>query len=90
MQVEFYLFQQINKDKAEDKAGSDVFREIESLKSEVEKYNTNVNTDRGSLNQILTDMRAAELQVGEAAREINTTLFTGGGQKQGVWGEINA
>ncbi|MDB9979557.1 DNA recombination protein RmuC [Candidatus Pelagibacter sp.] len=83
-----FLFQQINKDKADDKAGSDVFREIESLKSEVEKYNTNVNTDRGSLNQILTDMRAAELQVGEAAREIKNTLVTGGGQKQGAWGQL--
>ena len=82
------LFQKINKDKTGDKAESDVFKEIESLKSEVEKYNTSVSTDRGSLNQILTDMRSAEQQVGEAAREIKNTLVTGGGQKQGAWGQL--
>ena len=65
-----------------------MFLEKLIIKSEVEKYNTNVNTDRGSLNQILTDMRAAELQVGEAAREIKNTLVTGGGQKQGAWGQL--
>ena len=82
------LFQKINKDKTDNKADNDVFAEIASLKKEIEKYNTEANTDRGSLNQILTDMRSAEQQVGLAAREIKNTLVTGGGQKQGAWGQL--
>ena len=82
------LFQKINKDNTDNKADNDVFAEIKSLKEEVEAYNTSANTDRGSINQILTDMRSAEQQVGEAAREIKRTLVTGGGQKQGAWGQL--
>jgi len=82
------LFQKINKDKTDNKADNDVFAEIKSLKEEVEAYNTAANTDRGSINQILTDMRSAEQQVGLAAREIKNTLVTGGGQKQGAWGQL--
>ena len=33
-------------------------------------------------------MRSAEQQVGLAAREIKNTLVTGGGQKQGAWGQL--
>jgi len=82
------LIQKIKKDQIVNTQDSDVFGEIKLLKKEVEDYNTNANMHRGSLNQILTDMRAAELQVGEAAREIKNTLVTGGGQKQGAWGQL--
>ena len=82
------LIQKIKKDQILNTQDSDVFGEIKLLKKEVEDYNTSANKDRGSLNQILTDMRAAELQVGEAAREIKNTLVTGGGQKQGAWGQL--
>ncbi len=82
------LFQKIKKDQIENKQDSDVFGEIKSLKDEVEKYNTDANKDRGSINQILTDMRTAEQQVGDAAKEIKKTLVTGGGQKQGAWGQL--
>ena len=64
------LFQKIKKDQIENKQDSDVFGEIKSLKDEVEQYNTDANKDRGSINQILTDMRTAEQQVGDAAKEI--------------------
>ena len=82
------LFQKINKDHAENKKDSDVFGEIKSLKEEIEKYNTDADKDRGSINQILTDMRSAEQQVVQEAREIKKTLVTGGGQKQGAWGQM--
>ena len=82
------LFQKIKKDQIEDKQDSDVFDEIKLLKEEVEKYNTTANKDRGAVGQILTDMRTAEQQVGDAAKEIKKTLVTGGGQKQGAWGQL--
>ena len=82
------LFQKIKKDQIENKQDSDVFGEIKSLKDKVEKYNTDANKDRVSINQILTDMRTAEQQVGDAAKEIKRTLVTGGGQKQGAWGQL--
>ena len=59
-----------------------------SVLKKVETFKTEADTERGSINQILTDMRSAEQQVGEAAREIKRTLVTGGGQKQGAWGQL--
>ena len=78
------LIQKNKKEQKEDNEQNDVFSEIKALKDEVKDYNTNAKTERGSLNQILMDMRAAEQQVGHAALEIKRTLVTGGGQKQGA------
>ena len=82
------LFQKIKKDKIENKAGNDVFNEIKSLKDEIEEYNNASKKQSGSLNQILTDMRTAEQDVGSAVRDIKRTLVSGGGQKQGAWGQL--
>ena len=82
------LIQKNKKDQKEDNDQNDVFSEIKALKDEVKDYNSNAKTERGSLNQILIDMRAAEQQVGHAALEIKRTLVTGGGQKQGAWGQL--
>ncbi len=82
------LFQKIQKDKIENKAGNDVFNEIKSLKDEIEEYNNASKKQSGSLNQILTDMRTAEQDVGSAVRDIKRTLVSGGGQKQGAWGQL--
>ena len=82
------LFQKIKAEQKEDNDQDDVISEIKALKQEVKEYNDSANTDRGSINQILTDMRTAEQQVGQAAIEIKRTLVTGGGQKQGAWGQL--
>ena len=82
------LFQKIQKDKIENKEGDDVFGEIKLLKKEIEEYNKASERQSGSLNQILTDMRIAEKDVGSAVREIKRTLVAGGGQKQGAWGQL--
>jgi len=82
------LFQKIQKDKIENKAGNDVFDEIKLLKEKIEDYNNASKNQSGSLNQILTDMRTAEQDVGSAVREIKRTLVSGGGQKQGAWGQL--
>ena len=82
------LFQKIKAEQKEDNDQDDVISEIKALKQEVKEYNDSANTDRGSINQILTDMRTAEQQVGQAAMEIKRTLVTGGGQKQGAWGQL--
>ncbi len=82
------LFQKIKKDQIEDKQDSDVFDEIKLLKEEVAKYNTTANKDRGAVGQILTDMRTAVINVGDSEKEIKRTLVTGGGQKQGAWGQM--
>ena len=64
------LFQKIKKNQIENRQDSDVFDEIKSIKKEVETYNTTAHKDRGAVTQILTDMRNAEKEVGDAAREI--------------------
>ena len=81
-------FKKIKAEQKEDNDQDDVISEIKALKQEVKEYNDSANTDRGSINQILTDMRTAEQQVGQAAMEIKRTLVTGGGQKQGAWGQM--
>ena len=53
------LIQKNKKDQKEDNDQNDVFSEIKALKDEVKDYNSNAKTERGSLNQILIDMRAA-------------------------------
>ena len=82
------LFQKIKKDEIENTQGSDVFDEIGKLKKEVEKYNKSADEDRGAVGQILTDMRTAVINVGDSEKEIKRTLVTGGGQKQGAWGQM--
>ena len=67
---------------------NNVFNEIKELRNKVENFKTEADKERGSINQILTDMRSAEREVGEAAKEIKRTLVTGGGQKQGAWGQL--
>jgi DNA recombination protein RmuC len=83
-----FIYSKLNEDKSENKNENDVFGEIKTLREKVETFKTEADTERGSINQILTDMRSAEQQVGEAAREIKRTLVTGGGQKQGAWGQL--
>ena len=82
------IFQRIKKDQIENKQESNVFNEIGQLKTLVEKYNTAANTERGTIKQVLDDMRTAEQSVGAAAEQIKNTLVTGGGQKQGAWGQM--
>lgn len=82
----FYLKRDQQKTDLDD--DNNVFNEIKLLKEKLEGYKTDVDQERGSINQILADMRTAEQQVGEAAREIKRTLVTGGGQKQGAWGQL--
>ena len=83
-----FIYFKLSEDQSENKDKNDVFGEIKTLREKVETFKTEADTERGSINQILTDMRSAEQQVGEAAREIKRTLVTGGGQKQGAWGQL--
>ena len=54
----------------------------------MESYHTKADTDRGSVGQILKDMRAIEQNFGKEVYGLRTVLISGGGQKQGAWGEM--
>ena len=83
-----FIYYKLNEKKKEISDDNNVFNEIKNLKDEVEGFKTAADTERGSVKKILEDMRTAEQDVGKAAREIKQTLVTGGGQKQGAWGQL--
>ena len=66
----------------------DFKKDLENLSKQVESYHTKADTDRGSVGQILKDMRAIEQNFGKEVYGLRTVLVSGGGQKQGAWGEI--
>jgi len=73
--------------KEEIKTG-DYSRNLEILTKKIEDFQSENNKDRGSVSQILTDMRAAEQNIGTVAKELKNTITSGGGQKQGDWGQM--
>ena len=66
----------------------DFKKDLENLSKQVESYHTKADTDRGSVGQILKDMRAIEQNFGKEVYGLRTVLISGGGQKQGAWGEM--
>ena len=62
--------------------------ELENLTNEVKKYHTDAATDRGSINQIYTDIRTIEQSFVSKAEGLEKVLVSGGSQKQGAWGEL--
>ena len=70
-----FIFYKLNEKKKEISDDNNVFNEIETLKKRVEKFKEDADNERGSVKQILEDMRTAEQDVGKFAREIKQTLL---------------
>ena len=66
----------------------DYAQNLKMLTDKIQKFQDENNKDRGSVSQILKDMRTAEQQMGIVAQELKNTITSGGGQKQGDWGQM--
>jgi len=66
----------------------DYAQNLKTLTDKIQKFQDENNKDRGSVSQILKDMRTAEQQMGIVAQELKNTITSGGGQKQGDWGQM--
>ena len=62
--------------------------ELENLTKEVKSYHTKADKDRGSINQIYTDIRTIEQSFVSKAEGFEKVLVSGGSQQQGAWGEL--
>ena len=62
--------------------------DFKDLKNKLDNIKNDADIHKGSLNQILADVRLSEQQIAEALREAKKTLISGGGQRQGAWGQL--
>ena len=62
--------------------------DLENISKEIKGYHTKADTNQGSINQILTDMRSIERNFGKEVHGLKTVLVSGGSQKQGAWGQL--
>ena len=65
----------------------DYTQNLKDLKTAIEGYQTKNSEDRGAVKTLLT-VQTGQTQVKEEAERIKNTFISGGGQKQGVWGEM--
>ena len=66
----------------------DLADNLKSLEEKIDGYHTSNTTERGSLKNILEDIKKGEADVVKSAEDIKRTLVTGGSQSQGSWGEL--
>lgn len=66
----------------------DYTQNLKDLKTAIEGYQTKNSEDRGAVKTLLTAVQTGQTQVKEEAERIKNTFISGGGQKQGVWGEM--
>ena len=67
---------------------NDYAANLKNLTNTIEKFQDDNSSERGSIKQILNDIKTGEADVVKAAEEIRKTLVSGGGQQQGAWGEM--
>jgi len=82
--INVYLL--INKRK--DKQDSDIEKTLEDLKTEIGKYREDDLKKIGSVEEALRNAQTDRQGFINAAKELQQTLVSGGGQKQGAWGEM--
>ena len=61
---------------------------LQELKGAIEGYEKTNSEDRGAVKTLLEAVQTGNKEVKEEAEKIANTFISGGGQKQGVWGEI--
>ena len=66
----------------------DYTQNLKDLKTAIEGYQTKNSESRGAVKTLLTAVQTGQTQVKEEAERIKNTFISGGGQKQGVWGEM--
>ena len=66
----------------------DYTRNLKTLADKIQEFQDENKENRGSFLQVLTDMRTAEQNIGTVAQELKNTITSGGGQKQGDWGQM--
>ena len=63
-------------------------QDLKNLKKEIEGYQTTNSEDRGAVQTLLTSVQTGQAAVKEEAERIANTFISGGGQKQGAWGQM--
>ena len=63
-------------------------KNLDDLKKAIEGYQKTNSEDRGAVKTLLEAVQSGNKEVKEEAEKIANTFISGGGQKQGVWGEI--
>ena len=63
-------------------------KNLKDLKEAIEGYEDTNSEDRGAVKTLLEAVQTGNKEVKEEAEKIANTFISGGGQKQGVWGEI--
>ncbi len=66
----------------------DLASNLKSLENKIDNFQNSNATERGSIKNILQDIKTGEANVVKAAEDIKKTLVTGGSQNQGSWGEL--
>ena len=63
-------------------------KNLKDLKEAIEGYEDTNSEDRGAVKTLLEAVQTGNKEVKEEAEKIAKHFISGGGQKQGVWGEI--
>ena len=63
-------------------------KNLKDLKDEIKGYEDTNSEDRGAVKTLLEAVQTGNKEVKDEAEKIANTFISGGGQKQGVWGEI--
>jgi len=66
----------------------DYAKNLKDLEKKIEQYQTTNSEDRGAVQTLLNAVNTGQTKVVEEAEKIANTFISGGGQKQGVWGEM--
>ena len=61
----------------------DLASNLKSLENKIDNFQNSNATERGSIKNILQDIKTGEANVVKAAEDIKKTLVTGGSQNQG-------
>ena len=66
----------------------DYAQNLKDLKTAIEGYQTTNSEDRGAVKTLLGEVQTGQAAVKEEAERIANTFISGGGQKQGAWGQM--
>ena len=77
-----------SKTETKDDDVSNFAQDIKDLKKLIEENEETTSEDRGNIKALLTAVNTGQTQVVAEAEKIANTFISGGGQKQGAWGEL--
>ena len=81
----FIYFKLINKNEVNIESYSQNLKDLEDA---IKGYENTNSEDRGKIQTLLQSVQTGNKEVKEEAEKIANTFISGGGQKQGAWGEI--